>query len=472
MSQDLVIVLDCGATNIRAIAVDVEGQIVARASQANITVPDAENSEWHVWPHESIFEQFSNCCRDLMDQVKPEQVKAVTVTTFGVDGALVDKTGTPIYPVISWKCPRTADAQQHMSTYFDPAEVARLSGVGHFSFNTINKMIWFRENKPELLEDAHAWLFISSLFTHMLTGNLTTDATMAGTSQLTDLQGQTFNADILSALGLDESLFPPVVQAGDIVGELLPTPAARFGLPAGIPVVSAGHDTQFAVFGSGAEKNQPVLSSGTWEILMARCESMTSPETDVFDRGFTCEWDAQPNHYNPGIQWLASGVLEWVNAQFYRDLSSAEKYEVMINEASQAPVDCKGVSFDPAFLEGGAIRGLTLHCDRGDIYRAALTALSVRLKDSLKLLETVGNFTATELILVGGGSRNALWNQIKADTLQLPIKILDEAETTVLGAAMFAMAGAKLHASADAAREAFNIHYEIVRPATTPREQG
>lgn len=470
MTQDVVVVLDCGATNVRAIAVDTKGCIVAQSATANITETASEHPDWHEWPVEGIFEKFCQCSAKVMAQLQPEQVKAITVTTFGVDGTLVDKSGKPLYPVISWKCPRTAESQQNIKKYLDPEWLAINSGVGHFSFNTINKLIWFRENRPKLLQDAHAWLFISSLFNQKLTGQLTTDATMAGTAQLTDLQSQDFSDDILKALGLEKALFPRMVRAGELVGELLADVAKMLGLPAGIPVVSAGHDTQFAVYGSGADEGQPVLSSGTWEILMARAPEANNLSSELFEHGFTCEWDACQGLYNPGIQWLASGVLEWIGHQFYGEVSGAEKYQRMISEAEAVGELCQGVRVNPAFLidsrgeAAGAIEGLTITTKRGAIYRAALQTLAEKLKSSLQRLEAIGGFQSQELILVGGGSKNALWNQIKANVLNLPIKILKESETTVLGAAMFAMAGAGLYDSPALAREAFGIEYEVITP--------
>ncbi|MBN0934378.1 L-fuculokinase, partial [Pseudomonas aeruginosa] len=85
-----------------------------------------------------------------------------------------------------------------------------------------------------------------------------------------DLRQRDCSAPILQATGLPRRLFPRLVEAGQPIGALLPEAAALLGLPVGIPVISAGHDTQFALFGAGAGQDEPVLSSGTWEILMVR----------------------------------------------------------------------------------------------------------------------------------------------------------------------------------------------------------
>jgi sugar (pentulose or hexulose) kinase len=75
-------------------------------------------------------------------------------------------------------------------------------------FNTLYKLIWLKENHPQLLEQAHAWLFISSLLNQRLTGEFTTDITMAGTSQMLDIHQRDFSAQILQATGLPRRLFP------------------------------------------------------------------------------------------------------------------------------------------------------------------------------------------------------------------------------------------------------------------------
>ena len=199
--------LDCGATNARAMVVDEQGVIAGKASQPNATLPGEENPEFHVWDADRIFKQLSECAVKALEGLDAEQVRAVTVTTFGVDGALVDASGSQLYPVISWKCPRTAEVMKNIGKYISQEELDRISGVGAFAFNTIYKLVWIKENRPELLEKAHAWLFISNLLAYKLTGVMATDRTMAGTSQLTDLETGDFSELILNRLGLRRGLF-------------------------------------------------------------------------------------------------------------------------------------------------------------------------------------------------------------------------------------------------------------------------
>ena len=464
--RDVIVVLDCGATNVRAIAVDQNGRILAKSVLPNATQPAPENPAWHVWSLDEILDKFSTCCKAIQQELDTAGARIVglTVTTFGVDGAPVDADGELIYPIISWKCPRTAPVMADIRRYIEPAELQKISGVGHFSFNTLYKLIWLQENRPDILKKAAAWLFISSLIVERLTGVFSTDRTMAGTSQLFDLARDDFSDDILGRIGVAKSLFPRIVNPGEIVGHLKADVASRLGLPAGIPVTSAGHDTQFALFGSGADFEQPVLSSGTWEILMVRSARVDTASLSTFAES-TCELDSARGFYNPGLQWLASGVVEWIKDACWRGVARSQVYEQMIAEAAAIAPGCDGLRMTPDLLQGmGAYSGLALSSTRGHLYRAALEALSAKLAHQLRELENICAFKAEQLILVGGGSKNALWNQLKANALQRPVRVIAENEITVIGAALYAFAGLGHFASPDAARAAVQHEFQVIEP--------
>lgn len=466
MKNEVILVLDCGATNVRAIAVDRQGKIVARASTANASESAYENAAWHQWSLEAILQRFAECCRRLAAELAHCRIRGITVTTFGVDGALVDEQGELLYPTISWKCPRTLAVMENIGRIMTPQRLQEISGVGAFSFNTLYKLVWLKENHPQLLEKAHAWLFISSLINHRLTGAFTTDVTMAGTSQMLDLHQRDFSPAILGAAGIPRRLFPALVEAGEQIGVLQHAAATLLGLTVGIPVFSAGHDTQFALFGAGAQQDEPVLSSGTWEILMVRSARVNTSLLSQYP-GSTCELDSRAGLTNPGMQWLASGVLEWVRQLLW---SAETPWQTLIDEARRIPEGAGGVTMQCDLLacQNAGWQGVTLNTTRGHFYRAALEGLAVQLRNNLRTLETIGHFKASELLLVGGGSRNLLWNQIKANMLNIPIKVLDDAETTVAGAAMYAWSGAGEFATPEEARAQVNYHYRYFYPQTEP----
>jgi len=424
-----VIVLDCGATNLRAMAVDREGNILAGRSFANQTFPDPYFNNGRIWDTRYILDKLCEACRDVCLQLEAWEIKAVCTTSFGVDAAPYCKEGNQLYPVISWACERTNDILDEVHDIIPLHQLHSITGLNKFYFNTLYKLYWFRKNRKDILEKTHHWLFMPAIISSHLCGTMFTDVSMLGTSMLCDRKNRTLSSNILQAFGFSEKWFPGLTEAGEKIGEVSAIASAKTGLPAGTAVLAAGHDTQFAIFGSGAGVNEPVLSSGTWEILMVRTPEIKLGQETLM-AGITTELDAVPGLYNPGMQWLGSKYIEEVKKEHFGDICDRDDiYDIMITEA-----------------EAGSKRGL--------IFKALLQELSEKTRDSLVMLEKYCGFKAERLRVVGGGSKNALWNNVREETLGIEVVPISQAETTVLGAAMFAFAGAGIYNSPEEARDA------------------
>jgi L-fuculokinase len=173
--------------------------------------------------------------------------------------------------------------------------------------------------------------------------------------------------------------------------------------------------------------------------------------------------------FNIGNQWIASGILEWARKNLYSDLKD-DVYNIMISGAEKVPSGCNGVKVVPKFYEelkgkpGGQILGLTMESTRYEIYRAMLEALSERLIEGKIALEKAGGFKTASILCVGGGSRNRLWNRLRAEYTGVPIKVISQKETTVLGASLFVQAACGNVSSPEDARKNIDYHTEIIEP--------
>ncbi|MCF8381909.1 MAG: L-fuculokinase [Bacteroidales bacterium] len=468
--KDIAIVFDCGATNVRVIAMDTQGNIIAAKASSNNTHADPNYEGGLIWDIEEIWQKLCYASLEVVSQIDVSRIAGVTVTSFGVDGTLVDEKGEMLYPVISWQCKRTEEIVNAVDKYMPIEKIYSETGVFPYAFNTLFKLIWFKENKPDLLEKAHRFLFFPSLLLNRLSGEMRNDLTMAGTSMTMDIGNAGFSENILNRIGIDSSLFGELAKAGDSCGKISMEAKNQCGIPEDTAVFFAGHDTQFAIFGSGAEINQAVLSSGTWEVLMARSSHFNTSEKEL-EKKLTTEIDTQDGIYNIGQNWLGSGVLEWFSRNFYPELCGSELYDIMISEAETMKPGSHGLSIDPSFYKdsenatGGLIGGLSLNTSRQQIYRALLESLAFRLRESLETLQEAGNFKAGKIICVGGGSQNRLWNQLRADVCNLPIELIEQKETTVLGAALFVFAGAGLFASENEARNNISYKPQFIKPS-------
>jgi L-fuculokinase len=465
---DIVIVFDCGATNVRVVAINSQGEILSSEVFPNNTRPDPFYPGFRIWDVYEIWSKMCQASKRVVSRVDSKRIAGVTVTTFGVDGTLFDKTGSMLYPVISWQCERTNQIMKDIDKYLPLSDLYNENGVLPFSFNTINKLIWFAENKPEIVEKSCLFLFMPSIFSFFLTGEMINDTTMAGTSMLTSLRTRGFSENIMTKINFPYEKMGSPVEPGTITGKVNRKASSETSLPEGVPVVATGHDTQFAIFGSGAEKNQPVLSSGTWEILMVRSEKFRAGIQQM-EMGITTEFDSRPGLYNIGNQWIASGILEWARRNLYSDITE-KVYEVMITGAEKVPSGCNGVKVIPSFYEelkgkpAGQITGLTLKSTRDEIFRAILEALSSRMAEGKMALENAGGFKAGSILCVGGGSKNRLWNQLRANYTGVPLRIIDQKETTVLGASLFVQAACGNASSPEEARSGIDYKTEIINP--------
>ncbi len=186
----------------------------------------------------------------------------------------------------------------------------------------------------------------------------------------------------------------------------------------------------------------------------------------------TTELDSVSGIYNIGQNWLGSGVMEWFSNIFYPELEGDKLYETMIKEAELEMPGANGLLVNPAFynddscIQQGMITGLTINTSRSQLYRAFLESMAFRLREGLEALERAGNFKAEKIICVGGGSKNRLWNQLRADTCNVPIELIDQKETTVLGASMYVFYGAGIFKTPTSARQKISYNPQLVLPSS------
>lgn len=460
--MDLIIVLDCGSTNLRAVAVDARGEVVASASRPNAATPQAGGEPgWLVWDLPALWRKLSDACRETVAGLPSEAtIRGVVATTWGADGAPVRGDGGLAYPVISWQCPRTASLVDGVTERISAWEIYRQAGYPILSFNTLLRWLWLREHVPAALDDARCWLMMPGLVNQLLSGERSIDPTAGCTTMGMEIAAREWSAPLLGLAGLSRSFFPPWVEPGGEVGAVTEAAASVTGLAAGTPVFAGGHDTQFALLGAGARPGEAILSTGTWEILSLRVDRC-EPNRQGFEDGVIHEADALPGWWNPQILMMGSGVLEWVRERFYGGEAS---YRQMIQEGEGAGVGAGGVTLVPSFVTGagparrwgtrGTLLGLGLATTPGQVYRAALEGLSFQLREALRILGSATGFTAGGLRVVGGGARNDLWNQLRADATGLPVTVTSGREATLLGAAMAGFVGSGIFASYEQAADA------------------
>ena len=204
------------------------------------------------------------------------------------------------------------------------------------------------------------------------------------------------------------------------------------------------------------------------------------PNDAGFDGGIITELDAVAGLYDPQLLMMGSGVLEWVRRNLYGEIESrTEAYRTMIAEASALEPGAGGVMMAPSFVPDtgparkhhtrGTIVGLGLGSSRASVCRAAMEGLSFQLKDALRILTDATGFHPAGLRVVGGGSRNQLWNRLRADVCGLPVSVSQCAEATVVGAAVAAWVGAGRFADVEQGRRELAQKATVLEPSADAR---
>ena len=476
MARQVAIVMDCGSTTTRVVAVDQRGKLLAQASLPSGPAPQKGGQKgWLAWDLPVLWRRLSRLSRQVCDAIDPTQIVAVTITTWGADGAPVGPDGTLTYPPICWQCPRTEPTAKAITEQVSAWDLFRTTGYQIIAFNTLLRLIWLRQNAPKALDGAAAWMMMAGLLSHKLCGEMSIDYTGASTMMAMDLGKRAWAPQLLELAGVDAAFFPRFVESGETIGTVTAKASRATGIPAGTPVTAAGHDTQFAPIGSGARKGEAILSTGTWEILLARIPRF-KPNKAGFNGGIIIEADALPHLFQPQLLMMGSGVLEWLAKHFYGEIEASPKlYRTMIADAQQHGPGAGGVTLLPSFIAGtgptkrygtlGTLLGLTIATERGQVYRAALEGLSCQLQLAIEMLGAATGFAPRGIRVVGGGSKNDLWNQLRADVTGLPVTTIAQKEATVLGAAICAFVGTGVYKSVPAAQKAMKFTETTFRPS-------
>jgi xylulokinase len=453
--------LDIGTTNCKVLAVDEDGQPVANATAPTPvsvgSIPDASPE----YDPNALWQASARLIRDVVDQLEPDRtVAGIAVASVAESIVLVDQKNEPIAAIIIWHDKRTLPWLDWWRQRISGRDLYRITGLNLGHIYSANKLLWYRENQPDLFGRARSFLSIADWITLSLSGQRSTSCSLASRTLLFDLRARAWSDELLRLTEIPSDLPPPVFSSGQVVGGITPQAAQATGLPAGTPVVTGGHDHTCAALAAGVIGPGPVLdSSGTVEAILV---ALNDPVLDVRDpsTGPSCGCHSVPGRYCLIGGIMSGAVVDWMARLFAGDESPAN-VEQLVAEAASAPLGSEGVWFEP-YLGGsgpptrdpdawGAWLGLRLDHSRADMIRAGMEGLTFGIRTLLEGVLAIAGTPVTELRAVGGGTRNTWWQALKADVLGIPIQTLAVSDVTAQGAALLAGLGVGIYASAEQA---------------------
>lgn len=479
MSKSYVLAIDAGTGSGRAIIYDLTGKMVGSAQEEWVHpivkgIPGAMEFDTH---HNGAL--IDRVIRKALriSGLSPDQIKAVSTTSMREGFVLYDAGGE-----VLWACPnidgRARDQAQALTDAGISNDIFKTAG-DWVSLTAPARLLWIKDHQPEVLAKARHFGMLSDWIATRLTGEYLTDPSIGSSSALFDLGSRRWADHLFELVGIDQSIFPNVVESGQPIGVITSDAAERCGLASGTPVVAGGADTQLALLGLGRGTGQATLVGGSfWQMTILTEQPLIDPN---FGPRTLCHARAD-QWMTEGIGFLSGFALRWLRDAFFEPVqqfleSGVNGFDIIEALAAQENPGAGGVcatAAGPMVSDNWhqpplSFLGLDMNAPGralGQQARAVMETGAFIANTHLKKLETLSGQTYETIQFTGGSSQGQLWPQIIADVTGRPIEIPVVKETTALGCAMLAAVGADLFETID---EAFSAMASPIERCVTPR---
>ena len=393
-----------------------------------------------------------------MPQGTAEQIEVIGISGHSLGVVPIDTKGELLREAVPiWSDSRPDTQPAAFFEHISEEDWYNMTGSGFPPpLYSIFKLMWFRDNEPEMFARIHKVIGTKDYINFRLTGVLATDQSYASGSGVYDLKNRVYSNQLLSASGISADILAAIVPSTEILGMLKPDASAALGLPQSVKVVAGGVDNSCMSLGAGAFREGRAynsLGSSSWIAV-----SSSTPLLDAAKRPYVFD-HVVPGQYVSALAIFSAGSsLSWAADQFCYDLkerATAENdsvYRLIDKEAATSPVGANGVLFNPTLAGGslldltpevrGAFINLDLRNSRADLLRATMEGISLGLRNVLEELQALVQ-VAAPLTLVGGGANSDFWRQIYADVYRMPVvRTHAGQQAAALGAAAIAGVGA------------------------------
>jgi autoinducer-2 kinase len=461
MSASYLLAIDAGTGSCRAVLFSEKGEQVAASLRewVHLEPPDAPGGQ--DFDVDANWRAIAACIREVLATAgtSGDSVRAVAATSMREGIVLYDAAGREI-----WACPNVdSRAGQEAVDLIEEGAAGRIYELGGdwVAITSPARLRWLARHRPDILERASGLGLLSDWIATRLSGVLATEPSCGSSSGMFSLADRTWSAEIAELCGLPASVLPPVQDPGTVVGTVTPAAAAQTGLQPGTPVVAGGGDTQLGLLGAGTRLGEYTVVGGTfWQTTILLDRPLVDPQVRLRT---LC-------HVLPG-QWMLEGIGFYcgMSMRWFRDAFCAaevtearrrgvDPYVVMEEAAAQAPPGAvlaimsnvmnarRWAHASPSFLQFD-LSDQQPGSGQAGCVRAIEEAAAYVARGHRDIITELTGISVTELTFTGGAAKGALWPQIMADVLGLPVHVPAVTESSALGAAICAGTGAGIYAS-------------------------
>lgn len=444
--RKLLLGIDIGTSACKVAVFEKSGQVVAQANRPySLYYPNPG------WVEQNPDEWWEAICLGIQDVLKAGNVEAEEIVGIGIDGQSwsaipVDKDGNCLYNSPIWMDTRARDICQRVGEKVGFERIFEVAGNGFEPAYTTPKMIWFKEEHPDIYEKTDKFLQSNSYIALKLTGVMSQDKSQGYGIHFFDMKTCTYDEKLAEELGLSVDKVPPIYDCHDIVGFVTKEAAEKTGLAAGTPVVAGGLDAACGTLGAGVYKTGQTQEQGGQAGGMSICldEAKGHPKLILSTHVIPDLWLLQGGTVGGG------GVLRW----FKQELGGTDSFDDLTAMADKIAPGSEGLVFLP-YMAGerspiwnpdakGVFYGLGFDKTRAHMARAALEGVAFSLEHNMRVAKEVG-VEVDEMLAMGGAANSQVWVQIKADVTGKTFKIPTSDTATTLGAAILAGVGVGLY---------------------------
>jgi xylulokinase len=431
--------IDMGTQSVKVTLYDWEAHAVVASFQEPVALiaerdgTREQKTEWYDAALEKCFDSFAAADKSA--------IAAIGVSGHQHGFVPLDADGKPLYNVKLWNDTSTVEECRLITEAAggDDAVIGEARNLMLPGF-TAPKILWLKRHKPDAFAKLRYIMLPHDYLNYVFTGAYTAECGDASGTALFNGESRRWSEKLCAII--DEKLLgllPPLIASDEPNGFVTEQAAARFGIPAGIPVSSGGGDNMMSAIGTGAVRDGFLtMSLGTSGTLFGYSDvPLADPKNGL--SGF----NSSTGGYLPLLCTMNCTVASEETRKLFG--LGVKEFDSL---AAKAPVGANGVAFLPFFngertpnLPNGkaSVMGITAaNCSRENIARAALESAIFGMRVGLEAFQALG-FKAREIRITGGGSKSPLWRQMAADIMNLPVKRPVSAEAAAMGAAIQAL---------------------------------
>lgn len=470
--------IDLGTSKVKCVVIDESGKVVAHAATDYPIVfprPGWVEQDPEVW-WQAVRENVNRCLKYLPEGAGEIEAIGLSGNMSGL--VLLDGSGQPLRPCILLADTRSVAQSAKLAERLG-SEIFAATGNPAVDAFVAPKLLWIKENEENVYRRAATFVFPKDFIRFRLTGEIATEATDAGNTLFlrpaSNGESWEWSEELLSALGLNECLLPPLVPTTAVVGQVSQAAAKETGLQEGTPVVAGGADMACSAIGTGA------VEFGVVAVTIGTAAQAVTRVPEPLPAGYgkvTFHPHAIPGAMYAmgsiftgglGMRWLADAISEIGMPS----LTPAK----LSDKAADLPVGSGGLVFLPFLVGGGTphfnpeARGVWLGLTGGTrlahLARSVMEGVAFNIKDSLRVFKAMGVHIG-RINVGGGGASSSVWQQILADVFGQPIYPVRVRDAAAVGAAILAGIGVGILPGVEiASRQIVNVGEAI-----EPREKA